>query len=123
MLGGNIVEGPVYNELTPVLRSVIPDLYHIYTIVMKIIISIQNVTIIWESREHFHKATVLLDVLMVSEEYIYSTFSSIFVDFSLFSFNFVLMRISVKHMRYSARNEMKFLGIGKQKLYTLILDL
>ena len=31
MLGGNIVKGPVYNELTPVLRSVIPDLYYIYT--------------------------------------------------------------------------------------------
>ena len=46
MLGGNIVKGPVYNELTPVLRSVIPDLYYIYTIVMKIIKSIQNVTII-----------------------------------------------------------------------------
>ena len=29
--GGNIVKGPVYNELTPVLRSVIPDLYYIYT--------------------------------------------------------------------------------------------
>ena len=98
MLGGNIVKGPVYNELTPVLRSVIPDLYHIYTIVMKIIISIQNVTIIWESREHFHKAIVLPVLLMVSEEYIYSTFSSIFVDFSLFSFNFVLMRISVKQI-------------------------
>ena len=46
MLGGNIVKGPVYNELTPVLRSDIPDLYYIYTIVMKIIKSIQNVTII-----------------------------------------------------------------------------
>lgn len=48
--GGNIVKGPVYNELTPVLRSVIPDLYYIYTIVMKMIISIQNVNII----KHFH---------------------------------------------------------------------
>ena len=46
MLRGNIVKGPVYNELTPVLRSVILDKYYIYTIVMKIKISIQNVNII-----------------------------------------------------------------------------